>query len=235
KSYLTEPVSVAVYPCAGMDTMPFTFTHPEVYKHRRVSAVPSPNVFVYIDKEDPFDRDDPTLTLNDGRTRIETKAAGRIKVDNRRGYQFDIIWQSLDSPDWMTVRERHLMVLYVIADWRWFAVHQHNVGWVPDTFIGVCDGCSFGGNPECVNPLTTHGLPHFVLRDTPVSKYYITDHFKNAKPVGNLRDGDSIYSMDDRFPYRFKKLALLGSDWGLYGRAGEMRGATLFELERRFL
>ncbi|MFH0825198.1 MAG: hypothetical protein V2B18_20800 [Pseudomonadota bacterium] len=38
----------ALYPCAGIDTMVFTYTHPDLYKHRGIRGVPSPNVFVAL-------------------------------------------------------------------------------------------------------------------------------------------------------------------------------------------
>lgn len=36
----------------------------------------------------------------------------------------------------------------------------HWEAWLPDVFIGVCDGCAFGGNPPhfYVNRLNTHDL-----------------------------------------------------------------------------
>ncbi|MFH0821793.1 MAG: hypothetical protein V2B18_03515 [Pseudomonadota bacterium] len=233
EGFLVGWIRTALYPCAGIDTMVFTYTHPDFYIHRGIRGVPSPNVFVCVGDQDPFDRDDPALRLNDGRTRIFTATSKPIELDDKQGYRFDVVWQSFDPPKWMTLRERHLTVLQVIADWRWFSEYLGRVGWVPDTFIGVRDGCSYDSNTDCVNDLTSHSLPVTALRSAPIFQFYITDHFENAWHVSNLRDGDTVHSKDERYPYRFKKRALLTPDWSVSGRDGELRGATLFELEKK--
>ncbi len=61
-------------------------------------------------------------------------------------------------------------------------------------------------------------------------RWWITDHFRNERPYAALRNDDYIESQDDAFPFRFKKVALLSSDWGNYADAA-MRGASLFEVE----
>jgi hypothetical protein len=106
---------------------------------------------------------------------------------------------------------------------------------VPDVFIGVCYGCRWGGNPKefCVNRLDVPpGMPQARADAIRVPQWWIADHFKDVRPIAELGVGGLIRSSDPRFPFAYRKRALLSSDWGKY--AGPARaGATLFETVRR--
>ena len=231
RGWITEEITTALYPCSGTDTKAFTFTHPAFFEHRGIVGIPAPNVFVFVDNQDPFDKHNPRFEFHDDRTRVETESFERTTVFGQAGYIFDLVWESTTSPEWGHLSQRKLSVLFLVADWRKFPHYFRDSQWVPDVFIGVCDGCRFGGNAECVNELETHGVPDSLLRSIPVPRYYITDHFRNAVEVNKLEAGDLVTSRDVRFPLRFKKMALLSTEWGHYGH-GTLGGATLFEVEK---
>jgi hypothetical protein len=141
-----------------------------------------------------------------------------------------LTWRSLSDRDWLTQKERRIFAAYLVTDWRSIPSVLHAVGFVPDYFIGVTDGCRFGGNKECVNKLVTHGLSKGEASRIPASRYYITDHFENGLVPNTCPPGESVTSLDPNFPYSFKKLALLSGGWGTYGPRTTLGGATLFEV-----
>ncbi len=222
--WVGEDIVSAVYPCAGQDTKALTFTHPEFLQHRLIEGVPAPNTFIYIDKEKHH------LDFSDQDTEI---VVSQVEGDSFYGIEaqfYQLTWRSLAPQDWLTLTERNIFAAYIVADWRCIPGLFYNINFVPDYFIGVCDGCRFGGNDECVNELTTRGLSREDASKIPVSHYYITDHFIQAEIPNPCRNGDTIFSCDARFPFSFRKLALLSSDWGHYGGGGPLRGATLFQV-----
>jgi hypothetical protein len=130
---------------------------------------------------------------------------------------------------------RDLAVISIKADNRHIQPVWHREGWLPELFIGVCDGCRYGGNPSdaCVNRLDVPSdMSRSEADQVRVPKWWITDHFRDVRSYGELRPGDHVESLDERFPFTYKKIALLSSDWGTYADSA-MAGATLFSVERR--
>ncbi|HEX5557402.1 MAG TPA: hypothetical protein VFX13_07250, partial [Gaiellales bacterium] len=150
----------------------------------------------------------------------------------------DGLWQELrfeslvgrdDRDPWPP---RNVVALSVGGKNREWAGRMRREDWVPDVFIGVCDGCRLGGTPRdfCVNRLVRHGMSAGDARATRLPRWWITDHFADAQPTGQLAVGDYITSTDPDFPVRFRKRALLSSEWGHYGH-GAIPGATLFQVD----
>ncbi len=96
---------------------------------------------------------------------------------------------------------------------------------VPYIFIGVCDGCRFGGNDQCVNRLDRQA--HMER----MPEYWVTDHFENSDLGCQISRGGTVKSLDEAYNWEFEKLALLSSSWGKYNPT--LGGATLFKVNRR--
>ena len=225
KSWLKEKISTAVYACAGTDTKAFTFTHPDFYKHLGIKRVPSPNLFIYIDS-----RRNSELSFEDDATRISfVEEIKKQKIFDNAGI-YRLYWESKKPKKWGALRPRDLAIIYISADWRDCAQLFRKENFVPDTFIGVTDGCRWGGNPECVNLLAMKGVSPDVLKKIPVSKYYITDHFENARIPNPMPKGSYVRSNEEDFPLRFKKIAFLSSEWGNYADK-RFGGTTLFAVQ----
>jgi hypothetical protein len=218
---LEAPVITALYASAGSDTKPLTFTHPRHLADCGVSSVPSPNLFVYVDRGD-----DSALSFGDALTSIATVTEEPIELAGISGRLLLVHWRSETHDD------RTLAVVRLRTENETLARHAWQEGWVPDLFIGVCDGCRFGGNQHCVNKLALpRGMPESLASRVPTPRWWITDHFQGARPYGRLEPGDLVEAEDRRFPFRFKMLALLSQTWGHY-RSHGIPGATLFEVER---
>ncbi|MFC1850886.1 hypothetical protein ACFL27_11890 [candidate division CSSED10-310 bacterium] len=230
-NWIDGAIVTALYQCAGSDTMPLTFTHPEFFLHRNVYNILSPNLFVYVDRKAPSDINQ-SLEFSGEFTRITSKFIENFKVGSFQVYLFNLRWQSLRAPVWhrRPLVERKLSLLYCVGEQERMSVYAYRKNWVPDFFIGVTDGHRFGGNKNPVNKLTTHGMQSEAARSVPVSRYYITDHFLNEKKADVLHEGEYIYSLEPGFPFKFKKIALLSTKWGRYGQKTVLGGATLFEV-----
>jgi hypothetical protein len=98
------------------------------------------------------------------------------------------------------------------------------MGWVPDVFIGVSDGCRWGGNPRCVNRLTTWGKGAEAGR-VAVPKWWISDHLDDAREAGP----GLFESIEAGFRHHFVKRGLLATQRG-HDRSPGICGATLFEV-----
>jgi len=218
-----QPVT-ALYPCCGQDTKPFTFTHPDFFNHLGLANTPGPNIFIFIDKEEH------KLEYNDANLTIEVAGEETGSILGSNAVFQKIVWISSSGEEWLVQRKRNLFVAYLVGDWRRFPVVFKREGFVPDFFIGVTDGCRMGGgNPECVNRLSTSGLTYEEAERVEIPRYYITDHFENATIPDPCPKGASVRSNDAEFPYVFRKLSLLSSEWGNYGYHTTLGGATLFE------
>ncbi|MFC1670033.1 hypothetical protein ACFL20_06530 [Spirochaetota bacterium] len=221
-------ITTALYPCSGTDTKPFTFTHPDFFRHRNVDPDISPNLFIYIDKNISLS-DENNLEFEDDCTAISVDSEEKLNLEHFDSWLLHITWKSREENPWMKIRTRQLAVIYIKAKWQKMPSYMRQIGWVPDIFVGVTDGCYFGTNEACVNDLTMEG----VQKDnypTSISKYYISDHFYNHNMNGNFSPGDCITSKDPDFPFKFKKLALLSTEWGNYGKEFNLGGTTLFEV-----
>lgn len=237
---LNKAKFLVVYPCAGHDWMALTFTTKEFLDYRinnetvqETIEFHEPDTFVYIDKHQDYK---PLLKkrvlFEDEYTIIHILKSHVIESPFKECYEIDVEWISKVRPDWAKedLPSRKKKIIFIKSDWKLFSNFMYLNRIESYIGIGVTDGCAFGGNKECVNLLDIpiHGIcsPVYIKP----SQYWITDHFTGYKNLDQLRDGDYIYSIHDHFPFKFKKLALLSTDWGNYGW-GCVRGATLFKIE----
>lgn len=217
---LDRPLTVALYLSAGNDTNQFTFTHPKFLKLRDVASVPAPNVFIQVDR-----RPQPPAAFHDGATRITATNTAPLRVAGLRG--------ELDRVRYESNRfgEREVLAARITADNEQMLSVLYRERLAPDVFIGVTDGCRYGGNRHCVNRLQMPpGRPDIPRGEIPAPAFWITDHFENHHALSELRPGQHVQSKDPNFPVRFRKLALLSSAWGRY-RDSTVFGATLFAVE----
>jgi hypothetical protein len=224
RGILDGPPVSALYPSAGFDTKQFTFTHAEFFARRGLAEVPAPNVYVLVDV-----RAQPPPAFTDTATEIETTDTERLTVG---GIEMQLLTVRHHSD---TFADRTVAVVSVTIDNREIQPIWHREGFLPDFFIGVCDGCRGGGNPKqyCVNRLNVPAaMPQALADAVRVPRWWIADHFMDVQPFAELRVGEHIRSTDPRFPFAYRKVALLSSDWGRYA-GPTMAGATLFETVRR--
>ncbi len=105
--------------------------------------------------------------------------------------------------------------------------HLAESGAVPSMFVGVTDGCSFGGNTKCVNRLNNpRGTG---VRDpSRISAWWVTDHFADSTPRNGIECGTVVSSTNAGFPFEFVAVANLSSEWGTYRRG--FGGTWLFSV-----
>lgn len=232
---------VALYASAGRDTKVLTFLHPEFLIIRSKSQVSKIDLFILLDRSYMHGakqkEDDVVANLSyvDEETTITQSNDKELLIDGFPARLVDISWTSHRAD----VSSYETKVLFIKCDNEQFSAVCQREHWAPDVFIGVCDGCGFGRNDHCVNELVTHGMPRELMQKVALPKWWITDHFKNydlldnngEKEVNELRDGDLVRSLDPLFPVQFRKIGLLSSEWGHYGRRTAFRGANLFKVE----
>ena len=228
EAWLGQASVTAVYPCSGFDTRAFTFLHPDFLGHRNASTCPGPNLFVYIDNEKFLPSEQSCFDFDDARTRVDVVSSQKIELQGIAATLNLVSHKSLAAPEWCRTPDRRVAVLFLRSDWEKTPGLFLRSGFVPDVFIGVTDGCGFGGNRSCVNRLDSMALPDELLRSIPLPRHFVTDHFENAEVPNPLETGGMVRSMDRRLPFAFRKIALLSSQWGRYG-SGPVGGATLFE------
>jgi hypothetical protein len=224
RSLIGDPPVTALYASAGADTRQYTFLHPEFLSRHELRNVPAPNVFVLVDH-----RQQPDPKFSDPATTIKTLSSEPVQAS---GIAMRLSHVRYTSDQFGA---RDFAVLTIRADNRAVQPIWHREGWIPEIFIGVCDGCRYGGNPPefCVNRLAVPtAMPLAEAAAVPVPRWWVTDHFLDNKPFAELGRGDLVESADDRFPFKFRKLALLSSEWGGYG-GSVLLGATLFEVIHR--
>ncbi|MFN8188070.1 MAG: hypothetical protein U0R69_13455 [Gaiellales bacterium] len=228
---LTDQLGTVLCASSGTDTCALTFTHPAFLRQRGLVGLPAVGLYVYLDRTS---REVPTVEFDDGLTQIRVQRAESLRVSGIEGHLLTVEWQGLADSSHPEYGRRRVLVALLTTQNEAAASLFRTQQWVPDLFIGVCDGCRFGGNTQCVNQLTRHGVPRAQLSRVPVSRWWITDHFTDCREYpGELRNGDLVESNDADFPLRFRKVALLSSEWGRYRNSGHppLRGATLFEVE----
>lgn len=232
---------IALYASAARDTKVLTFLHPEFLSKRSKSQISKIDLFILLDRfyalgEERQDDDiSADLSYMDEETTIIQSNDQELKIDQFPARMVDITWTS----NLADVKSYETKVLFVRCDNAQFSAICQRERWAPDVFIGVCDGCRFCMNDHCVNELKTHGMPREMMQRVALPRWWITDHFGNCqmldeagtREVQELRDGDLVRSLDPEFPVQFRKIGLLSSDWGDYGRVTAFRGANLFELE----
>ncbi len=204
-----QPVRSALYVSSGADTKALIFTDPAFLRERGAAALGEIGVYVYIDANMALDDASAKLGFRDARTTIETGAvergtlfglpAARLAVDLRTDHG-----------------ERSVVVVRVHATNEAFSAAARAGAWVPTVFIGVGDGCRFGGNEHCTNKLTRWGARAEDAARVSVSRWWITDHFGDAVVPRQLGVGAVVTSTEAGFPFSFRKVALLSTDWGTY-------------------
>lgn len=233
--------NVALYASAGRDTKVLTFLHPEFLSKRSESQVSKIGLFILLDRSyilGAKQQDDDVVTdlsYEDTETTITQSNDKELLIDGFPARLVDINWTSHRAD----VSSYETKVLFIKCDNEQFPAVCQREHWAPDVFVGVCDGCGFGRNDHCVNELVTQGMPRELMQKVALPKWWITDHFKNydlldnngASKVNELRDGDLVRSQDPTFPIQFRKIGLLSSEWGDYGRKTAFRGANLFTVE----
>lgn len=219
RNWVGAPVVTAVYASSGRDTFALVLTHPDFYASRGVDPASAPNVFVYLDRAPQRDPE-----FNDGQTRVSVIESQDVTISGLRGRVLLTRYEA-GPQDERGYPPRQMVVVALEAANETANVRMQSESWVPDVFIGVCDGCRFGGNDHCVNELTNHGMPPEVTARISLPTWWITDHFGKAR----TETGAVYDSTEPGFPVRFEKVALLSMEWGRYG-GGTLPGATVFRV-----
>jgi hypothetical protein len=217
-----------LYASAGGDGRVLSFTHPEFLVVRGAEGVPSTGLYVLLDRDTPRDTDQLTQRMGDEDTTVRVCHHEEVNVHGIQGELLAVEWNSASE----RFSSRMLGVLMLRTENEQASPIFRAAGWVPDLFVGVCDGCSFGGNEHCVNRLTTWGMPTRITQTIQVPRWWITDHFAHATMPNPMCVGDVVQSVHPDFPFSFRKVALLSGAWGHYGH-GPLPGATLFEVVNR--
>lgn len=195
----------ALYASAGGDTRAIVFLHPEFLRARKAIDVPAPNLFIFVDRDSQADP-----SFNDGYTDLTTETLERIVIAGLPGWLRKIRYTP-GPEDTHGYAARIVALIGIEASNEIVSAAMAREDWVPDVLIGVCDGCSFGGNKSCVNELSRRGLDAATAARIRVPRWWITDHFKGAE-----WSGDFVISADPSFPFRFRRVVLLTTDWGRY-------------------
>lgn len=232
---------VALYASAGNDTRALSFMHPQYLNKHVNEDIIAPNIFVYVDTSYALAKlQDGTvearIDYRDEYTVIETIADRELTICGWPSRVSRVWWKSYLQPDRSS--DRSSWVVFIRAPNREVFHQCRHELWAPDFFVGVTDGCRMGGNDTCVNELSNRQVS--LLQSSVLPQYWITDHFQNFKLVDSngcetkqSRIGETVESSEPSFPVNFRKLALLSSDWGRYGRGDVFGGATLFRVETR--
>jgi hypothetical protein len=182
-----------------------------------------------VDKSQPGE--DPSLSFEDGRTRIETLETHALDLHGYRAYLLRVRFQSDE------LQTRDSAVLRVRATNDEFVGAALAEGWRPHLFIGMNDGCcpGWGGNDRCENQLED---PTISIPLRLGACWWISDHFPGSTASGgdDPQNGDVIRSANPDFPVCLRQLAFLSTDWRSKvpdGYEGRLRGgARLFEIPR---
>jgi len=215
----------ALYPSAGNDTGPFGFLHPGFLANRGAVEGTAPNAYVYVDQNEPDSNVAAPLTFDDGRMTVRTLAVRQALVAD-----FPAWLLSVECSSEISDNCRKIPVVRIRAQNRQIYSQCAAEGFAPFVFIGVCDGCAFGGQDRgrCENRLD-HGSPLKMLPQAP--RWWVTDHFVSAHGDANhLLPNDVVRSECNDFPFVFRKVALLSTKWG--HSWPPVSGATVFGVER---
>lgn len=230
EGWITEPVIPCLYVSAGTDTHPFALLHPTFLARQGAGHLEAPNFLVYIDSGTPRPDQDPSLSFEDDRTRIETLSHRTVDL---AGYRAELLHVSMTSDE---LGSSSVAVLRARMKNDQLAEIAEAEGWSPPWFIGVCDGCgAFGGNHRCENALNDPSTSIPVRLGV---RYWVTDHLpasdaETTRSGGrdNLVNGQIVSSREPGVDIRLRQVAFLSTDWRsrvadairLYG------GARIFE------
>lgn len=243
---LQNSKTIVVYPCAGSDWKAITFTTPQFLKYRTGLEFKTPDTYIYIDCfcEEYYKKQlESKILFDDEYTRLQIESVKSLSSSFGDAKLCKTKLISKKQPSWSEefISDRDMNIIFVDSDWVNFVQFMSKYGVMPYIGIGVTDGCAFGKNKECVNdlkiPKELRSISHKAYKEI-CSEYWITDHFSHCRKPNPCRNGDYIVSEYDDFPIKFKKLALLSSSWGGYGRwtdaggGAPLRGGTIFSIER---
>ena len=196
--------STCLYPSAGSDFKVLSLTHPHSLFTRGVHGFPEIGVYVVVDKNG-FNLSGEHL--GDCQTRMEISARFKGTVSGFPAELLVVQWYSNNQED--VYASRTLAMVLLETTNQASSIQFHREGWCADVFVGITDGCRFGGNSHCVNDLRRGGPANIKV---PV--WWITDHFVGATLPNPMAVGDRVVS-DSDFPFVFEKAALLSSSWAI--------------------
>lgn len=215
-----------LYASAGTDTRVFPYTHSALLqKTARAHPVPSPAVIFMIDVNEQ-----PPLAFADDATVMSTVRATPIELP-WSGISGRLSRVHLDC----ALGARDYGVVQLACTNEDFLLAAEAERWTPNMLVGVTDGCRFGGNPTCVNRLDGARdaiVPRLHALNGSFS-WYITDHVAIPAAMPHHFPSGSRLDSDPQLPFSVRKLGLLSSQWGNYGRRTALGGATLFAIEER--
>jgi hypothetical protein len=232
RRYIRDRNATALYASAGYDTKAISFLNPGFLMDRGVDGYNAPEFFIYIDRS-YVDQSPIPFSYKDENTIITTDWNIEIDYFDYAGHCIGITYDS------KKYGKRRVSILFVAMENKDIFPIMQNERWIPDTFIGVCDGCCFGGNMDgCVNTLEPSPI------NMPMPKYWVTDHFSilgrgilgtfdtyRANLPNPLPVSEDVISPNRNYRYKFRKVALLSSDWGGYAsHHPQLGGATLFRV-----
>lgn len=212
----------ALYVSAGNDTKALTFLHPDYVRNKGVNNFPDIGFYIFVDKKctNPF-------AFNDGKTEIHIVSEHIEDIGIHPCTVFHLKFKS------NVLSEKEFIIISINCHNKDFI---NTYEFLPDVFIGVCDGCAMGGNRGCennLNPKSLHdkyiGNINFALPD-----WYVSDHFTQSRIVKTSGEF-KVISVAPDFPFEFEKLAKLTNHtiWGYYGSWTEIGGATIFKVIRK--
>ena len=153
-----------LYVSAGADTRPFSYLRPEALTNLDLDEEVFPRFFVLVEKASPLEN---RIEFEDQHSRVETGVFHPLQLGRLPAAMLKLVVRSDRFP------KRTIAVLRVKASNEEFAKAALAEEWSPTWFVGVRDGCAFGGNWRCENE----------VRDFKVSiplrlgvRFWVTDH-----------------------------------------------------------
>ena len=170
RGWLPRDHTACLYVSACSDTRPLTYLGPDALDRIDPRLGKAPDLFVYLDKEHPKRDPSPFGFRSDGHSAVEMVGEKEYTelFDCRTELQLVRV-ESLEFGD------RLATVLRIEIENERFAEAAFAEEWKADWFVGVCDGCAFGGNSRCENQIwdPSNSIP---LRLG--ARYWVTDHFE---------------------------------------------------------
>lgn len=231
EEWCEAPTAEALYVSSGTDCKALTFTHPSFLARQLGREIEPPKFFVYVDNG--VDPAESSLSFDDGRTEIRTVEQESCELHGFTAQLARVRMRSpeLDSEKGAELRPGDLAVLRVRADNEEFAQAAIAEEWWPSYFIGVCDGCNYGGNSRCENQIHDPESSIPLRLKIPA---WITDHLPGStlKWADDPENGEEIQPAGEELPYSIHQAAFLNTKWrSSFFTRGRLRGgARLFTL-----
>ncbi len=212
-----------LYVSAGGDTRPLTYLRHEVLTDAVVSDWIIPEFFVFVDRDLPGSDGDMDLYFDDGRTRVQTVEQRPVESAS---WERAALLRVVVTSDRFPIRE--CAVLRIRSDTEGFCQDALAEDWSPDWFIGICDGCAFGGNDRCENELDR------IEQSIPLRlrvRFWLTDHLARRPLLDE--DGYRLHRQAVVLPIRSGGLLRGLHSWRLWPGTGHAhsRWVSLFRVE----